>query len=222
MKAEAKVYVYAGTGAVLARDVEIALDQLGIPYSEIDEAVLSKKGSLKDGSVVVFPGGYTRQCVDGLGEHGFEHLREFVCSGGGYIGICAGAYMAAPTVEVQGNPPGLAIIDIGNQRGTGRTIRGITLVEPQHPLAAECDEEMSIWYQNGPIIQPGANVQVVAVYENGDAAIVCGTYGEGRVILFSPHPEGSVEEGINAEAIGTLRLLKNAIAFASVGSHVAR
>jgi len=35
------------------------------------------------------------------------------------------------------------------------------------------------------------------------------------VVIFSPHPEGSLEEGINAEEYGTLRLLENAVAFTS-------
>jgi len=35
------------------------------------------------------------------------------------------------------------------------------------------------------------------------------------VVIFSPHPEGSLEGGVNAEEHGTLRLLENAVVFAS-------
>jgi hypothetical protein len=35
------------------------------------------------------------------------------------------------------------------------------------------------------------------------------------VVIFSPHPEGSLVGGVDAEEHGTLRLLENAIAFAS-------
>jgi hypothetical protein len=35
------------------------------------------------------------------------------------------------------------------------------------------------------------------------------------VVVFSSHPEASLEAGVNPEEAGTLRLLGNAIAFAS-------
>ena len=35
------------------------------------------------------------------------------------------------------------------------------------------------------------------------------------VVIFIPHPEGSLEGGVNAEEHGTLRLLENAVVFAS-------
>lgn len=34
------------------------------------------------------------------------------------------------------------------------------------------------------------------------------------VVIFSPHPEGSLEGGVDAEEYGALRLLQNAVAFA--------
>jgi len=42
--------------------------------------------------------------VSGLDKKGFEMIRKFVANGGGYIGICAGAYLAAPRVEIPGKP----------------------------------------------------------------------------------------------------------------------
>jgi len=71
--------------------------------------------------------------VDALGEKGFEQIREFVARGGGTIGICAGAYVAAPKVEVPGRPPGLGIIEIENERRAGRGLKIITIVKPTHP-----------------------------------------------------------------------------------------
>jgi len=35
------------------------------------------------------------------------------------------------------------------------------------------------------------------------------------VVIFSPHPEGSLEAGVDAGEYRTLRLLENAVAFAS-------
>jgi glutamine amidotransferase-like uncharacterized protein len=74
---------------------------------------------------------------------------------------------------------------------------------------------VDIWYQNGPMMKAGEGVETLAVYEEGGAAIVCATYGEGKVIIFSPHPEGSLEGRVDPEKAGTLKLLENTIVFAS-------
>lgn len=208
------VCVYAGTGAVLARDVEVALDKLEMSYREVAERDIGG-GGLESCSLFILPGGYTARCVDALGEEGFERIRVFVARGGGYIGICAGAYIAARNVEVPGRPPGLGIIEIENDRRTGRGLRTITVAKPKHPVMKGYVGEVNIWYQNGPMMKAGQGVETLAVYEEGSAAIVCATYGEGKVVIFSPHPEGSRQGGVDPEEAGTLKLLENAIAFAS-------
>jgi glutamine amidotransferase-like uncharacterized protein len=208
------VCVYAGAGAVLAKDVEVALDKLAMPYRGVDERDI-RSGGLGDCSLLIVPGGYTAQCVDAVGEEGFEQIREFVAGGGGYVGICAGAYIAAQNVEVPGRPPGLGIIEIENERKAGQGLRTITIVKPEHPVVKGYTEEVSTWYQNGPMMKASEGVETLAVYEEGAAAIVWATYGQGRVVIFSPHPEGSLEGGVDPEEAGTLRLLENTIAFAS-------
>jgi len=206
--------VYAGAGAVLANDVEVALDELAIPYHQVGEQDIMD-GGLGPCSLLIIPGGYTAQYVEALGEEGFRQIREFVAGGGGYVGICGGAYIAAPNVEVPGHPPGLGMIEIENQRRAGRGIRAIRIAEPEHPLVEGCAGEVDIWYQNGPLMRAAKGVETVAVYDEGSAAIACSTWGQGNVVVFSPHPEGSLEGGIDPQAAGTLRLLQNAIAFAS-------
>ena len=204
------VCIYAGAGAALAKDVEVALDKLAIPYREADEQDI-KGGGLSNCGLLIVPGGYTMRYVDALGKEGFERIREFVAEGGGYIGICAGAYIAARSVEVPGRPPGLGIIEIENERGVGKGLRHILITKEDHPVVKGCNRQLEIWYQNGPMMKAGKGVEVLATYEEGSAAIVCSSYGRGRVVIFSPHPEGSLEGGVDPERIGTLELLGNAI-----------
>ena len=208
-----RVCVYTGVGAVLARDVEAALNKLAIPYGEVDERDI-REGRLRDCSALIIPGGYTARYVDALGKEGFERIRASVADGAGYIGICAGAYIAAQRVEVPGHPPGLGIIDIRNERRAGRGIRTILTTKPGHPVVKGCEREIEIWYQNGPMIKTGEGIETLAMYDKGSAAIVCATYGVGRVLIFSPHPEGSLERGIDPQEFGTLKLLENALTFA--------
>jgi len=205
--------VYAGTGAVRARDVEAALSSLGIPYKELDERAIVG-GALKSCSVLIVPGGYTQRMLEALGSGGAERIRAFVSAGGGYIGICAGAYLAAGTVEVPERPAGLGVIPIKNRRMAGKGMTKITIARREHPLAQGCPRTMEIWYENGPIIEPADGVEVIATYEGG-AAVVSGTYGRGMVVVFSPHPEGCIEAGVPSQKTGTLKLLSNAIAFAT-------
>jgi glutamine amidotransferase-like uncharacterized protein len=208
------VCVYAGAGAVLASDVEVALDKLEMPYLEVGEQDI-RGGGLEDCSLLIVPGGYTALYVDALGEEGFEQIRKFVAGGGGYIGICAGAYIAARNVEVPSRPLGLGIIEIRNERKAGRGLRTITIAKPAHPVVRGSEGKVDIWYQNGPTIKAGEGVETLAIYEKGAAAIVCANYGQGKVVIFSPHPEGSLEGEVDPEKAETLKLLENAIAFAS-------
>ncbi len=208
---KAEVCVYAGSGAVLAGDVEKSLRMLGIPYREIDEGYIRREGFEEDCKVLIVPGGYTAEMVSALDSQGLGEIREFVGGGGLYIGICAGAYIAAEKVEVPGRPEGLGIINVTNRRMRGMGVVEIRVVDPTHPLAEGCPERIRIWYQNGPHMMAGEGVKVIAVYEDGSAAIVSARYGEGIVILFSPHPEGSSEGRVDPRELGTLRLLMNAI-----------
>ncbi len=208
-----RVCVYAGSGAVLARDVDRALDKLGIPHLDIDEDSI-RRGILQEHcGVLIVPGGYTAAYIPALGVEGFSNIREFVARGGVYIGICAGAYIAARRVEVPGHPEGLGIINITNTRRRGMGIIEITVTKPHHPIARGCPRRMRIWYQNGPYIEPGRGVEVIARYDEKYAAVVCSRYGDGAVVIFSPHPEGSLEHGVEPEKLGTIKLLENAIEF---------
>jgi len=209
-----KVCVYAGTGAVYARDVEAALRRLSISCTGISEGDI-KRGRLKECATLIIPGAQTRKVVNALGKEGCERIKEFVGAGGTYIGICAGAYLAAERVEVTGRPPGLGIVDIKNVRKSRKAIVTIHVTAPEHPLVKGCNEDLRIWYQNGPLMKPGKGVETIAVYPDGSAAVVCATYGKGRVILFSPHPEGSLKHRVDPAKLGTLRLLENAISLAS-------
>lgn len=211
-----KVCIYTGSGASLAKDVERALDKLNISYRKIAEKEI-KKGDLKDHSVLIIPGGYTKRCVDALGEEGFRHIREFIRDGGGYVGICAGAYLASGIVEVEGHPKGLGIINIRNIRKQGVGIRNIFITQPNHTITSGYKGEIRIWYQNGPMMKAEENTEVLANYGEGYAAIVWAKFGSGKVVIFSPHPEGNLEKRINPKSLRTLKLLKNTMLFVERG-----
>lgn len=72
-------------------------------------------------SILCLPGGYACNWYDdqkGFGNVGEAYIKEFVFSGGGFVGICAGAYI--------GSKWGLGLIDVSIRdeghwnRGKGR------------------------------------------------------------------------------------------------------
>lgn len=207
-----RVCVFAGSGAVLARDIEAVLNELKTPYYEADENLIRGGRLVNCCTALIVSGGYTSTYVSALGRKGFERIREFIMGGGEYIGICAGAYIAARKVEVLGSPEGLGIINITNLRRKGVGLVNITIVKPDHPIAERCSGVVRIWYKNGPYSASEDGVEVMAKYYENYAAIVCSTYGKGIVVIFSPHPEGSLEGGADPEKLRTMKLLENAIA----------
>jgi len=210
---EKKVALYSGRGGELFFDLELALKRLKIPYAKIKEREIWED-KLSSYSSLIFPGGVTVILVSSLSERGLKKIRNFVHSGGGYLGICAGAYIAPSLVEVPGRPEGLGIINLQNKRERGSGLKLIR-ISCQHPVTKGYQGEVKIYYQNGPLIVPGKDVEVLARYkEEGDyAAIVASRYGQGKVVIFSPHPEGSKEGRIDPEEVGTILLLKNALEF---------
>lgn len=206
-----EVCVYSGSGAVLADDVKTALKRLSISHLSVNENLI-RDGKLRSGfKVLIIPGGYTATIASTLRGKGFNEIRSFISEGGTYIGICAGAYIAAERVEVPGRPKGLGVINVSNVRISGMGLVKMFIVKPNHPVVKRCPKVMKIWYQNGPYMLPGEDVDMVARYGEGYAAIVCSSYGSGRVILFSPHPEGNLKHGVDPERLGTIRLLENSV-----------
>ena len=53
-----------------------------------------RQGELGGYDVVVFPGGSSAYQAQVLGKSGRDAVRSFVASGGGFVGICAGAFLA--------------------------------------------------------------------------------------------------------------------------------
>ena len=163
---------------------------------------------------MIIPGGDTKEIWRSLYKNGFDKIREFIRKGGKYIGICAGAYLAPKTVKLRfgETKEGLGIINVENKRRYGISLKEIEFNE-SHPISKGYKGKIKIWYQNGPYILADKGVEIVAKYNLKFSAIVSSKYEKGKVILFSCHPEGSIEYEIDPEKLGTLNLLKNAIKF---------
>lgn len=164
---------------------------------------------------VVVPGGWAPDVVAALGRDGAAGLASFVRGGGGYLGVCAGAYLASKTVVWEGEthpyPVGLfdgvatgpvaALAPWPGKVGTTLTWAG------RHPVAAGLAGERRALYFGGPALVPAKGDKddgaVLARYPDGAAALVAFVAGSGRVVLSSAHLEGK-PDGAAAQATDVL------------------
>ena len=64
-------------------------------------AIRQGKLSAAKFDVFVVAGGRATRQAERLGEEGMARIRDFVASGGGYVGVCAGAFLAAGGYQPQ-------------------------------------------------------------------------------------------------------------------------
>lgn len=178
-----------------------------------------RHGILKQFDVVIFSGGTGGGQAKALGEDGRRQVKRFVDGGAGYIGICAGAYLAC-----DGFSWGLKVLDAKTASPKWRRGRGtvkMELTQRGRELLAKQELPSEVLYANGPILAPAGSdlipdYQPLAYFrsevaKNGtppgimrdSPAIVAGRCGQGRVICFSPHPEQS--DGLEPLVISAIR-----------------
>lgn len=198
-----KVALYSGKGcwddSVVAS--EKMFEWMGYDVSLIDAGYVNKE-SLDDFGIICFPGGDMYRYADDITAKGKEKVRDFVKAGGGYIGICAGAYFAAEKIiwagkdiptEPLGIFPGKAVGIIDEIAPFPKyAMCRVNVVDFEHPITAPDVYSLWVLYYWGPrlIPTPGTDVDVLGVYAvGGDPAMVALDYGTGRVFLIGPVPD---------------------------------
>jgi len=163
-----------------------------------------RAGALSNYDVVIFAGGSGSQEAKAIGEGGCEQVRQFVGDGGGYIGICAGAYLATA-----GYPWSLHIINahtLSPKWQRGRAVLKMELTQEGEKIMGG-PKDLEVLYHQGPIVGPAGatnlpSYEPLAYFRTEVAsndtpkgiminspAIFAGTYQKGHVICISPHPE---------------------------------
>jgi len=163
---------------------------------------------------VYFPGGGGGTQGRALGPEGIAAVRDFVANGGGYVGVCAGAYLAIQEMKIT------AFEDVTRPEGHARGDGNTTLVLTDEGAAAlpkvskKGIEEFDFFYANGPVMDVAATIPegvtdpvVLARYHStsvpieanytgpyagyGFAAVVSSVWNgsSSRVVISGPHPE---------------------------------
>lgn len=199
------VYDSGGTGGIGAERV---IAQVGGQPDAIAVRVCGDDiggGALDQFNALVVPGGSGSREAAALGEDGRARIRKFVEDGGGYVGICAGAYLAT-----SGFSWGLKILNAKTPSPKwerGHAMVKVELTRHGREILGDRNGAFDCKYANGPILCP-ARVESLPDYEPlaffrtevaehdspkgvmiNSPAIVAGRCGKGRVIVSSPHPE---------------------------------
>lgn len=157
--------------------------------------------------VIVFSGGSGSKQGAAIGEAGRAKVREFVRNGGGYLGVCAGAYLACANYDWS-----LAILDartVSPKWRRGRAFLDLRVDSAGRELFGTVEQPFKVRYNNGPVIKPMGREDIpdystVATFltevaengtpagvQTGSPAMALGSFGQGRVFVSSPHPENT-------------------------------
>ena len=171
-------------------------------------------GKLDEFDVLIHPGGSGSKQGNDLGEDGRQQVRQFVSQGGGFLGVCAGAYLATNDYTWSLNLIDAKVVDRKHwARGTG-TVQ-LELSPSGQDLFKVKSSELNIFYGQGPLLgrrewdDPKIpDYESLAIYSSeiakngapngimkGTSAAVRCDYGKGRVFCFSAHPE--LTEGLH-------------------------
>ena len=168
-------------------------------------------GVLKDLDAIIIPGGAGTTQYMNLGEETMERIRNFIRSGKGAVGICAGAYLFTDT-------PGYACMHINggkaidiehDNRGHGISAFSLTAEGKKlFPELAKRDKSYVMYYE-GPVLVKSDNIPLpyttmaimeTDVHEEGNAPanmtnnrpfFIANEYGKGRVFSSISHPEAT-------------------------------
>jgi putative intracellular protease/amidase len=198
-------------GLIIDRTPDMSLQHLG--PADIRPAVLEQFDA------IVFPGGSGSKQARAIGPTGRRHVRDFVRQGGGYLGVCAGAYLCSAhyswsldLVATHVFTGSREIEGMGKRqmwyRGDATKVN-MQLTEEGMKRLPGLPQDVEVTYQNGPIVSPKDDPDLppytpLAYFRSEQVryepqrgtmidtpAIVTGTFHRGRVIAISPHPEAT-------------------------------
>jgi putative intracellular protease/amidase len=214
-----RVALYQDVGASPNKLVELLEKQPAVKVTRVTAEQI-RTGALDEADVLIHPGGSGGKQGNNLAEAGRERVRAFVRRGGGYVGICAGAYLATCDYTWSLHIMDAKVID-KQHWARGNDPVDVAISEAGRTLLEAPSGTCSILYFQGPLLAPASNpdlpdYQSLGTFDGevvkngapkgvmkGTTAIACAPFGEGRVLCFSPHPEKTPGlEGMVMRAIG--------------------
>ena len=143
----------------------------------------SNRHIFDDAAVWIQPGGVSVTAAQNMDPQLKKNLKAFVGNGGGYVGFCAGAFLATAKIGTSG-VDGLGILPGGTE------------LFPSHDevliLPVTWNQKSRfVYWEGGPFFKVDAShpFEIIATFADGTPAAVRATYKDGRVFVSGPHPE---------------------------------
>ena len=181
--------------------------------------LVQKKILLQDFKAIIFPGGPVCHVHESLQKDGAKQVAKFVFNGGGFVGVCAGAFIASAK-GYGGCKPGWQLLNVETSWHPGVGSASTNFQNDTNWLEKSFSDKNELYFANGPMFcipdkQNGYNKLIkkktntpnfIAKYTsintdknkcsddhmaNFPGAIIEGNFGDGKVICFGPHPEAS-------------------------------
>lgn len=199
------VYVDDGAGSSV-NDLLFVLEKLdNVSIARLTAGQI-RSGKLADLDLLIQPGGSGSAQGRNLGDVGRQEVRAFVQDGGGFVGICAGAYLASADYTWSLNLLDAKVVDRKHWNRGNATV-DIAMTDVGKQFFRTRMKTLSIFYGQGPLLAPAnrpdiEDYETLAVFDSevaengapsgvmiGTTAIAKGRFGKGKVVCFSPHPE---------------------------------
>ncbi|MGH7138600.1 MAG: BPL-N domain-containing protein [Pirellulales bacterium] len=218
----------AGAPALEPHLREVVEKGQGLLLSTVTAADI-RDGCLESCDLLLVPGGQASAYGSSLGSAGRIAIRDFVRSRGGYVGVCAGAHLACVSHEwglklvnaraMSGERfvPGFGRVSASFR---GRANVSIEFSKAGRRVFDVASGVLQMDYAGGPVLsranEPGLPDYVPLACFRSEAskypfqkgtmidtpAVVAAKFGQGRIVLFSPHPESTASnDRLLAEAI---------------------
>ena len=205
-KPTVRVAVFSGPGADHwggLRHARIASRIAGAKVFRIN-AKMIREGMLDQTDVLVVPGGKATVMLRNMGADVRRRIVAFVRNGGGFIGTCAGCYVA--TGPIRGHRDRLGLIPFTSGAYGGGVDMPVAFTPEAQKLCGLKAKIQPIAFHGGPVLDRArpvkdTDVRVIAYYRPNFGpksrfarmanrpAIVAGRCGKGHVFASAVHPE---------------------------------
>jgi len=141
-----------------------------------------REALFRDAAVWIQPGGTAVEASKAMGKTLKSALKQWIADGGGYVGFCAGAYLATWRIGTS------LYLGLGIMPGSTKL----------YPETGHYAMQASRWrgtlremyWEGGPFLHSlPDSAEAIATYPNGSISAARAIYGRGRVFVSGQHPE---------------------------------
>lgn len=186
-------------------------EYLSVIYERVSASDI-RGGILSNFDTLIIPGGSAGAQAKALEDDGLVAIRDFIREGGGYVGFCAGTYLALGYGRDKLDLLAADLVD-GEHWARGKGVVPVQLNAEGRKILGDDLDRIHLYYENGPVIAADESswhppFTTLATYQGeirddkeakevmtDSPAIVSAYYGAGRILCFSPHPELTCDMG---------------------------